>query len=174
MSAFGMEPRNMAGGPPPGKWKRAQSGGDKKKTCFSARSRYFDAYPCSPMKKSAFTLIELLVVIAIIAILAALAIPSLAGALERGKATSDANNLRQLGSVFQRYLDDHEDKMFSMSGAAATTPWPQQLYKLLETWKVFRSPFDRRSDNDGNNAPVSYGINSNNFDKYASDFVSPS
>src|SRR4051812_31729532 len=53
--------------------------------------------PAFPMKKSAFTLIELLVVIAIIAILAALAVPQLASAIEKGRATQDLNNLGQIG-----------------------------------------------------------------------------
>jgi len=125
------------------------------------------------MKNSAFTLIELLVVIAIIAILAALSMGALAKALERGRALSDAGTLRSIGPLFQRYLSDHDDEMPSNAGTGATT-WPEQFHKLATDRKLLISPFDRRPIVDGSNSPVSYGINTNNFDVNAGDFVSPS
>lgn len=51
----------------------------------------------------AFTLIEMLVVIAIIAILVALLFPAIGGMQERGKATQDLSNLRQIGLGTQMY-----------------------------------------------------------------------
>jgi prepilin-type N-terminal cleavage/methylation domain-containing protein/prepilin-type processing-associated H-X9-DG protein len=57
---------------------------------------------------SAFTLIELLVVIAIIAILAALLTPALKDALEQGKASVCASNLRQVPIALRGYMSDHD------------------------------------------------------------------
>jgi prepilin-type N-terminal cleavage/methylation domain-containing protein/prepilin-type processing-associated H-X9-DG protein len=135
------------------------------------------------MKKSAFTLIELLVVIAIIAILAGIALPVFNKVQEKGRATSDASNLRQLGLGIQAYLNDSDDQMFSMgAGDANSTPWPSVLNpKYVASWKVFRSPFDKisnarpASESAATGAvPVSYGVNVNVFDTNASRFVAPS
>lgn len=134
------------------------------------------------MKKSAFTLIELLVVISIIAILAGIALPVFSKVLERGKATSDASNLRQIGIGLAAYLNDNDEQMFSLTtsdaGGAATT-WPAVLQaKYVTNWKVFRSPFDKvtgaRPDPTSAPYPVSYGLNTNVFGVNASKFSSPS
>jgi len=66
---------------------------------------------CRASKKQAFTLIELLVVIAIIAILAALLLPALAKSKERGVRTACLNNLKQLQTGWQLYVDDDSDRM---------------------------------------------------------------
>jgi prepilin-type N-terminal cleavage/methylation domain-containing protein/prepilin-type processing-associated H-X9-DG protein len=128
------------------------------------------------MKKSAFTLIELLVVIAIIAILAGIALPVFSRVLERGKATSDASNLRQLGVGVAAYLNDNDDQMFSLTATSGTnTTWSQTLQsKYVTNWKAFRSPFDKRADPTAAPYPVSYGINVNCFGVNASKYVSPS
>ncbi len=110
----------------------------------------------------AFTLIEMLVVIAIIATLAALLFPMVQGMQERGKATSDLNNLRQIGLATQMYLNDNDNTFFPSTGAS---PWPQLLNpKYVGAWKVFESPFDLRpATSDPTRAPVSYGINQSIF-----------
>ena len=58
--------------------------------------------------RRAFTLIELLVVIAIIAILAAILFPIFASAKERARQVRCLNNLKQLSTAFQLYVDDHQ------------------------------------------------------------------
>src|SRR4051812_15043339 len=110
----------------------------------------------------AFTLIEMLVVIAIIATLAALLFPAVGGMQERGKATQDMNNLRQLGLATQLYLNDNDGSFFLPAGNP-TGNWMQQLHpKYLSSWKIFKSPFDGRVlAEDEANAPVSYGYNTN-------------
>ncbi len=122
------------------------------------------------MKKSAFTLIELLVVISIIAILASIAVPVFSKAVENGKATNCAANLRQLAMGTVAYQNDNEDQMFPASGS-----WPITLHsKYVQNWKVFRSPFDKRPEIETDSAPVSYGVNQNLFDQLTSKFQSPS
>jgi prepilin-type N-terminal cleavage/methylation domain-containing protein len=108
----------------------------------------------------AFTLIEMLVVIAIIATLAALLFPAISGMAERGKATQDMNNLRQLGLATQMYLNDNDNNYFPQTGSNS---WMTLLNpKYIGTWKVFQSPFDHRSPSEiAANAPVSYGLNQN-------------
>jgi prepilin-type N-terminal cleavage/methylation domain-containing protein/prepilin-type processing-associated H-X9-DG protein len=109
----------------------------------------------------AFTLIELLVVIAIIAILISIAYPVYTGILERGKATKDMNNLRQIGIATQAYMNDNDGVL----PGSATVSWMSQLYpKYLASWYALISPFDNVvgprvvSDNNANSA-ISYGIN---------------
>jgi prepilin-type N-terminal cleavage/methylation domain-containing protein len=58
----------------------------------------------------AFTLVEMLVVIAIIAILAALLLPTLAGGKKRAQRIQCISNLKQIGTAFQIFAHDHQDK----------------------------------------------------------------
>jgi prepilin-type N-terminal cleavage/methylation domain-containing protein/prepilin-type processing-associated H-X9-DG protein len=58
--------------------------------------------------KRMFTLIELLVVMAIIAILAAMLMPALQTAREAARDAVCKNNLKQLGTAEQMYLNDHD------------------------------------------------------------------
>jgi prepilin-type N-terminal cleavage/methylation domain-containing protein/prepilin-type processing-associated H-X9-DG protein len=106
----------------------------------------------------AFTLVELLVVVAVIAILVALAYPVYTGVLERGKATKDMSNLRQIGLATQTYLNDNDGVLFTAGGI-----WMTQLHpKYLAAWSIFQSPFDRRAASEVDaNTPISYGLNGN-------------
>jgi prepilin-type N-terminal cleavage/methylation domain-containing protein/prepilin-type processing-associated H-X9-DG protein len=119
-----------------------------------------------PHLSRAFTLIEVIVVIAIIAILAAILIPSLKSALEAAKATKDLSNMRQIGALMQSYLND-KDGILPIINAApgiGTNATPVIYPKYVATKKVFQSPFDKRAASEGDNAPVSYGINVKMYD----------
>jgi prepilin-type N-terminal cleavage/methylation domain-containing protein/prepilin-type processing-associated H-X9-DG protein len=127
-------------------------------------------------KKQAFTLIELLVVIAIIAVLVALLAPSLSKFMEKGRATDDMNNLKNLGQAMQQFISDSKGTMFSRDSQET---WPKTLQKnYLKDWKVFRSPFDKittaRPKREDDPVPVSYGFNDNMFDTFEGAWKAPS
>jgi prepilin-type N-terminal cleavage/methylation domain-containing protein len=105
-----------------------------------------------------FTLIELLVVITLIAILASFAYPVYTGIQERAKVTQDLNNLRQIGTATQIYLNDNDGAFF-----LPTDNWMQSLHpKHLAAWKIFQSPFDKRAASETDaTAPITYGFNAN-------------
>jgi type II secretory pathway pseudopilin PulG len=89
------------------------------------------------------------------ATLAALLFPAIGGMQERGKATQDLNNLRQIGLATQMYLNDNDAAFFSPADV-----WMQDLVpKYLGSWRIFKSPFDNRvlSETPAT-APVSYGF----------------
>jgi prepilin-type N-terminal cleavage/methylation domain-containing protein len=106
----------------------------------------------------AFTLIELLVVITIITILASIAYPVYTSVQERARATQDMNNLRQVGLATQMYLNDTDGAFF-----LPTDNWMKSLHpKYLASWKIFQSPFDKRTPSESDDvAPVSYGLDLN-------------
>jgi prepilin-type N-terminal cleavage/methylation domain-containing protein len=111
-------------------------------------------------KRHGFTLIELLVVIAIIAVLVSIAFPVFNTVQERARAAQDMSNLRQIGLATQMYMNDNDGVIFSSNAGT----WMSQLEpKYIPAWKIFESPFDKRTPSEIGDAttPVSYGLNGN-------------
>lgn len=94
-------------------------------------------------KSAAFTLIELLVVIAIIAILAAILFPVFAKVRDKARETSDASNLKQLGTAITEYTQDY-DEMMPRSGQFEDNglyyPWEVDVAPFVKSRQVFISP----------------------------------
>ena len=84
-------------------------------------------------KNKAFTLIELLVVIAIIAILMGILIPTLRKVRGQARAVVCKSNLRQWGTLFYMYTEDHNGKWFyhppdNWSAISAKYGWYLQMW----------------------------------------------
>ncbi len=88
------------------------------------------------LRLSAFTLIEMLVVIAIIATLAALLFPAVSSMQERGKATQDLSNLRQVGMATQLYLNDNDECFFPADRSDLDVRPCPEVSGLMEDSKV--------------------------------------
>ena len=106
------------------------------------------------IKKSRFTLIELLVVIAIIAILAAMLMPALGAAREAGKRTACLNNLKQIGTALEMYIQDNRDRLPACrsypgnpaAGEENLKGLPETLEPYMENKNIYECPSDTPSE----------------------------
>ncbi len=124
-----------------------------------------------PTREGAFTLGELLVAIALLAILAAVLLPAFNSLIKHSRNTQCLNNLKQIGSLFQIYLADHNHiypySHFQNPDGSGRTFWGATLAKAakLEDYKVFICPSVKdihpglKLFQPGGTAYVSYGIN---------------
>ena len=121
-------------------------------------SRIFDnGQKCSShlhiFTQSAFTLIELLVVIAIIAVLAGMAMPALGRARESGRRTACLNNLKQIGTGIELYLDAYNGFLPNCrsypekpaEGEENFKGLPETLKPFAGDNKIFNCPSDKPS-----------------------------
>ena len=108
--------------------------------------------------RSAFTLIELLVVIAIIAVLAGMAMPALGKARESGRRTACLNNLKQIGTGIELYIDAYKGFLPSCrsyplqpaAGEEQLKGLPETLQPFAGNVQIFNCPSDKpSSDADG-------------------------
>lgn len=107
-------------------------------------------------QKHAFTLIELLVVIAIIALLMSIIVPSMGKAKEHARAVICKSNLKQWASIFEMYLNDHNNHF--MPGHAENHDgrymWLYILWPYYHTGDFRLCPSANRPISDGGRMPL--------------------
>jgi prepilin-type N-terminal cleavage/methylation domain-containing protein len=84
--------------------------------------------------KKAFTLIELLVVIAIIAILAAILFPVFAQAKVAAKKTQALSQVKQVGTSWQIYAADYDDRAVNVSSGGANGVHRTDFWVVLQPY----------------------------------------
>ncbi len=98
--------------------------------------------------KKGFTLLELLVVISIMSVLAALLFPALLKARARARKAYCINNLKQIGTALEMYVQDYDDYLPVADSLPGINPPLPGITTLLLPYlqgnqKVFHCPSDR-------------------------------
>ena len=88
-------------------------------------------------QRRAFTLIELLTVIAIIGILAAIIIPVVGTVRKNARMTASMNNLRQMGSAMQLFVNDNKQTLPVRDRFHPTHYWLRELWRITYDSRPF-------------------------------------
>lgn len=97
-------------------------------------------------QKRAFTLIELLIVIAIIAMLSAILFPAFTMVRDRARATSCANNLKQISMGMLQYAQDNDEKLPATFNSGGTSRgWAGRFFDYVKSPAVYVCPSDYRN-----------------------------
>jgi hypothetical protein len=86
-------------------WRRYRSGTGESPARLKAGES-----PAPLPRADAFTRVEFAALLAVLALVAAVILPALAGPRQRSERVSCANNLRQIGTAFQLWGNDHDDQ----------------------------------------------------------------
>lgn len=119
--------------------------------------------PAGHKRNAGFTLIELLIVIAILGILAAILFPVFSRVRENARRSSCQSNLKQMGLVFQMYVQDYDEKFpfpnsaplgagdiytiegFSFDSTAQRYPsWRSRIFPYIKGLEIYRCPSSPR------------------------------
>ena len=103
------------------------------------------------MRRHAFSLVELLVVIGIIAVLMGLLLPVMSKARQASRRTACRAQLRDIGSLFQMYLNDNRQRVPRVNPMPSLRPPlvdAPSIFEVLDRYTkgsrgVWRCPADR-------------------------------
>jgi len=119
--------------------------------------------------RNGFTLIELLVVIAIIAILAAILFPVFAKAREKARQTSCLNNVKQMVSAWNQYVNDWDEAIppyrwgWESQAGGRSGFWWDSMQPYISNWSIFVCPTVGKPDSTNVNSDYigqgGYGYN---------------